>query len=175
MLCYYWYDTTTTAETTVQLLQYCKLQYDCWRGLSSQSSAVVVLYSSMGRREACGDWWRIFPVDGGTRRRTADSSPANGACATRSARPPTLPPSDYCLPLVRPTFVEGLPPDVSEYAHTGSRCHSVFDLNTVATNYYYYWYLLFTTYNINITYIYVHLCILYRQTLQWRIWISTYG
>jgi len=62
--------------------------------------------------------------------------PAIGACATQSARPPTLPPSAYCLPLVRPTFVEGLPPDVREYAHTGTHRRSVFDLDTMATRAY---------------------------------------
>jgi len=120
MLCYYWYDTTTTAEQRCNYYNIAIRLYDCWRWLSSQPSAVVVLCTATGRRVACGgDWWRrIFPVDGGTCRRTADSGPAIGACATQPARPPTLPPSAYCLPLVRPTFVEGLPPDVREYAHT---------------------------------------------------------
>jgi len=140
MLCYYWYDTTTTAETTVQLLQYCKLQYDHTTadgGLARSRRPSSPSYTEYTARWVYGRRV-VTEIPGRWRHPPAHSWFRSGDRRVRHAArpPPTLPPSAYCLPLVRPTFVEGLPPDVSEYAHTSSRCRSVFDLNTMATRVY---------------------------------------
>jgi len=136
------------------------------RGRRSSSSSS---FYTTGRREACCDWWRRFPVDGDT----ADSQliPVRW-----SARAPLRPPAyaaAQCLLLVRPTFMEGLPPDVREYAHTNTHCRSVFDLNTMATRVYII-IIIDIYYSLHITLIsYIHYTCIYRQTLQWRVWIPT--
>lgn len=79
-----------------------------------------------------------------------------------AARPPAYAAAQcLLLPLVRPTFVEGLPPDVREYAHTGTHRRSVFDLNTMATRAYIIIIIIDIYYSLHITlisssYIYVY-------------------